>query len=132
MGATSPVRGIVQIPSHYSVEETINRLQELLEQKGVKIFARIDQRREAESVGLKLRPTELLIFGSPATGTPVMQDSPTSALDLPLKVAAWQDASGQVWIAYNSPEFFQQRHGLTPDQVKALAAPNPLIDAALK
>lgn len=119
-----------QLPSRYSVSETLDRLESLLREKGIKIFARIDQRREAESVGLRLRPTELILFGNPKAGTPIMQAAPTSALDLPLKVVAWQDDSGQVWIAYNSADFFSQRHGLSPDQLGPITAPNALIDAA--
>jgi uncharacterized protein (DUF302 family) len=106
-------RGISQIKSHHSVSETSARLVERLNEKGIKIFAQIDQRTEAEKVGLSLRPTELIIFGDPKTGTPLMEAYPSLALDLPLKALIYEDALGEVWLCFNSPEYLAERHGLT-------------------
>jgi len=90
--------GIVSQPSPYSVTESIDRLATILQSKGITIFARIDQQVEAEKVGLSLRPTQLLLFGNPQAGTPLMVAEPTIALDLPLKVVAWEAADGKVWL----------------------------------
>jgi len=84
-----------------------------LNTKGIKIFARIDQRAEANLVGLALRPTELIIFGDPKTGTPLMDAYPSLALDLPLKALVYEDTTGDVWLCFNSPEYLAERHGLT-------------------
>jgi uncharacterized protein (DUF302 family) len=105
-------KGIIDLPSPYPVKETIDRLENLFESKGIKIFARIDQRAEAVTVGLEMRPTELLIFGDPKAGTPLMNAHPSIALDLPQKVLAWEAADGQVWLTYNSPEYLAERHQL--------------------
>ena len=105
-------KGVIDLPSPYPVKETMDRLETLLESKGVKIFARIDQRAEAVNAGLEMRPTELLIFGDPKAGTPLMNAHPSIALDLPLKALAWEAPDGQVWLSYNSPEYLAERHGL--------------------
>jgi len=123
--------GLVTVPSRYPVAETIDRLENVLTAKGIKIFARIDQQHEAEEVGLTLRPTVLLLFGNPKGGTPVMQASPGAAIDLPLKLLAWSDDSGQTWVSYNSPQYLQQRHGLPDDLVKNIAAAGALVQEAL-
>jgi uncharacterized protein (DUF302 family) len=108
-------KGVVNLPSRHSVEETISRLQRLLATKGIKVFARIDQSKEAASVGLYLRPMQLLIFGDPRAGTPLMEVYPSLAIDLPLKALAWEDAAGKVWLSYNNFHYLQQRHAL-PDE----------------
>jgi uncharacterized protein (DUF302 family) len=125
-------RGIIDIPSPYSVPETLARLESILKEKGVTVFARIDHSGEAEKAGLKMRPTQLLIFGSPKGGTPVMIAAPSAAIDLPLKALAWEDESGKVWLSYNTPEYLQQRHGFTADLVKNLAAASTLIQKAVE
>jgi uncharacterized protein (DUF302 family) len=130
MSPSSTDHGIVQLPSPYSVTETLDRLERLLKEKGVRIFDRIDQRKEAEQVGLTLRPTELLIFGNPKAGTPLMEAVPSVALDLPLKVVAWEDA-GRTWIAYNSPEYLRNRHGLNEQQGSMLDV-SPLVELAIR
>jgi uncharacterized protein (DUF302 family) len=107
-----PARGVSRIKSKHSVADTASRMADLLNSKGVKIFARIDQRSEAEQVGLALRPTELIIFGDPKTGTPLMEAYPSLALDLPLKALIYEDTSGDVWLCYNSPEYLAERHGM--------------------
>jgi uncharacterized protein (DUF302 family) len=103
---------MIDLPSKYSVAETANRLESLLKSKGIKVFARIDQAAEAKAVGLSLRPTELLIFGDPRAGTPVMQKYPSIAIDLPLKALAWESVDGKVWLSYNSSEYLMERHQL--------------------
>ena len=96
--------GIIDVSSRYSVTETLARLQAILKEKGISVFALIDQSGEAEKAGLTMRPTQLLIFGSPKAGTPLMVAAPRLAIDLPLKALAWQDEHGQVWLSYNTPE----------------------------
>jgi uncharacterized protein (DUF302 family) len=93
----------------------------LLKSKGVAVFALIDHSGEAEKVGLKMRPTKLLIFGNPKAGTPLMLASPSSALDLPLKILIWEDGEGKVWLSYNSPEYLKERHGLPQELMQNVA-----------
>ncbi|HTS16607.1 MAG TPA: DUF302 domain-containing protein [Verrucomicrobiae bacterium] len=112
----------MEIPSKYSVQETIDRLSSLLTSKGVKIFARIDQAAEAQAVGLSMPNTQLLIFGDPRAGTPLMRRYPSIALDLPLKALAWESADGKVWLSYNSPDFLMRRHHLESPPFKAVEA----------
>lgn len=109
--------GVVSRQSKYSVKESLDHFQELLQAKGVKVFARIDQQEEAKKVGLTLAPIELIIFGNPVAGTPIMNAVPVAALDLPLKLLAWQDASGNVWLSYNDPVYIQERYSLSADLV---------------
>lgn len=113
--------GIIDLPSKYSVAETTGRLESLLRTKGITIFARIDQASEAEAVGLTMRPTELLIFGDPRAGTPLMNQFPSIAIDLPLKVLVWESADGRTWLSYNDPEYLMQRHHLDSAPFKGLA-----------
>jgi uncharacterized protein (DUF302 family) len=114
--------GIVDRPSHHSVDETVEKLKGILQAKGVTLFALIDHSGEAEKVGMKMRPTKLLIFGSPKAGTPLMLAAPRSAIDLPLKILIWEDAQGKVWVSYNSPAYLQERHGLPQDLLQNIAA----------
>jgi uncharacterized protein (DUF302 family) len=123
--------GIISKPSKYSVTETLDRVDALLRSKGIKIFVRVDHSGEAEKVGLKMPPTQLLIFGNPKGGTPVMLAAPTAAIDLPLKALAWQDDDGKVWLSYNDPEYLKKRYGLTDDQIKTIAGTGSLIEQAL-
>ncbi|BFM38395.1 DUF302 domain-containing protein [Synechocystis sp. LKSZ1] len=122
--------GIISQPSSYSVAETIDRLIAILQAKGITIFARIDQQAEAEKVGLRLLPTQLLLFGKPEAGTPLMVAEPTSALDLPLKVLAWEATDGQVWLSYNDPDYLKQRFSLSDELVKNIDVFAPLIHQA--
>jgi uncharacterized protein (DUF302 family) len=124
--------GIVTVPSPYSVDETLNHLKALLEAKEIKIFATIDHSGEAIKLGLAMRPTKVLIFGSPKAGTPVMLAAPSVAIDLPLKVLVWEDGQGKVWAAYNSPEYLQQRHGIPPDLTKNLGVIGTLVQRAVE
>ena len=113
--------GIVDVPSHHSVNQTVERLKGILNTKGVTLFALVDHSGEAEKVGMKMPPTKLLIFGSPKVGTPVMLTAPSIAIDLPLKVLVWEDSSGNVWISYNSPAYLQERHGVPDELLKNIA-----------
>lgn len=123
--------GIISQPSQYSVPETIDRLTAVLQAKGITIFARIDQQAEAEKVGMSLRPTQLLLFGNPQAGTPLMVAEPTIALDLPLKVLAWETADGNVLLSYNDPNYLKWRFSLSDELVKNIAVIAPLIHQAL-
>jgi uncharacterized protein (DUF302 family) len=106
--------GIIDVPSSHSVDQTVDRLKNILQSKGVPLFAVIDHSGEAAKVGLQMPPTKLLIFGNPRAGTPVMLSAPSIAIDLPLKILVHEDGNGRVWLSYNSPEYLKQRHGV-PD-----------------
>jgi uncharacterized protein (DUF302 family)/uncharacterized membrane protein YidH (DUF202 family) len=114
--------GIVTIASQQSVDRTVENVQAILKTKGVKLFALVDHSGEAKAAGLEMRPTKLLIFGSPKRGTPLMIASPSIAIDLPLKVLVWEDAAGKVWISYNAPAYLQARHDLPQALVPVLAS----------
>jgi uncharacterized protein (DUF302 family) len=129
--STNSIPGFISKPSPHSVPETIERLSALLKSKGVAIFALIDHSGEAEKAGLKMRPTQLLIFGNPKGGTPLMLAAPSTAIDLPLKALVWEDADGKVWLSYNSPDYLQQRHGFPADLEKNIAAIEPLLAQAI-
>ena len=124
--------GIITQPSPYSVTETIDRLEAMLQAKGITIFVRIDQRAEAKKVGLSLRPTQLLLFGNPEAGAPLMVAEPTIALDLPLKILAWEAADGEVWLSYNDPDYLKQRYSLCDELVKNITVIAPLVNQALR
>jgi uncharacterized protein (DUF302 family) len=125
-------RGIVDAPSRYSVPETLARLQSILKEKGMTVFALVDHSGEAEKAGLAMRPTQLLIFGSPKSGTPLMVAAPRLAIDLPLKALAWQDEQGQVWLSYNSPEYLRERHGFPAELLKNIAGIAALVEKAVE
>ncbi|HET8922987.1 MAG TPA: DUF302 domain-containing protein [Candidatus Acidoferrum sp.] len=108
----APNKGIIDKPSNQSVEQTVEKLKNILQSKGVTLFALVDHSGEAEKAGMKMRPTKLLIFGSPKAGTPLMLAAPSIAIDLPLKILIWEDAQGKVWVSYNSPDYLKERHGL--------------------
>jgi uncharacterized protein (DUF302 family) len=122
--------GIVSKPSRHSVDETVAKLREILQAKSVALFAVIDHSGEAEKVGMKMRPTKLLIFGNPKAGTPLMLAASSTAIDLPLKVLVWEDEKGQVWVSYNTPEYLQRRHGFPPDLVKNIGVVEGLAISA--
>src|SRR3982074_38113 len=124
--------GLVHVASSRPVPETLNKLQATLEARGLKVFALSDHSGEAEKAGLKMRPTQLLIFGSPKGGTPLMVAAPTLAIDLPLKALVWEDADAKVWISYNSPESLQQRHGFPADLLENIAGIGGLIQKAVE
>jgi uncharacterized protein (DUF302 family) len=124
--------GIISKPSQYSVPETIGRLESVLKEKGITVFVKIDHAAEADKAGLKMRPAQLLIFGNPKGGTPVMNAAPVAAIDLPLKALAWQDAQGKVWLSYNSPEYLKERHKLPDNVMKPIVGIGELVEQALK
>jgi uncharacterized protein (DUF302 family) len=120
MESDSP-NGIISIPSAHSVDQTVQKLVDLLQAKDVRLFALVDHSGEAESAGLSMPPTKLLIFGNPRAGTPLMVASPSVAIDLPLKILVAEDEEGHVWVSYNSPAYLQQRHGLPDDLIQNIA-----------
>ena len=122
--------GIVTILSNHSVDQTVESLKELLRQKGVQLFALVDHSGEAEKVGLQMRPTKLLIFGSPKAGTPLMLASPSIAIDLPLKILVAEDESGKVHVSWNSPGWLQARHHFPQDLLPNIAVVEALVAKA--
>lgn len=124
--------GFARTRSRYTVDQTVDRLKSLLAAKGVTLFALVDHSGEAAKVGLKLRPTKLLIFGNPRAGTPLMAAAPTIGIDLPLKVLVWQADEGGVWIGYNDAEYIAARHGLPRNLLPALAGVQALVTAAAR
>jgi uncharacterized protein (DUF302 family) len=130
MSTDAAVAGLRILPTQHSVAEVLNRVQTLARARGLTIFAQIDFSGDAERSGLVLRPTGLVILGNPKGGTPLMVSTPTVAIDLPLKVLAWEDAQGQIWVAYNDPEYVRARHGFPADLVKNITALGALVEAA--
>jgi uncharacterized protein (DUF302 family) len=118
---TSAENGIVRIPGNHAVDDTVAKLQGILQAKGVKLFVVVDHSGEAASAGLKMPNTKLLIFGNPKAGTPLMLASPSVALDFPLKILVAEDGAGKTWISYNSPSYLQARHGLPADLLPNIA-----------
>jgi len=123
-------RGIVDVPSRHTVDETVAKLKAILQAKGVALFALIDHSGEAEKAGMKMPPTKLVIFGNPKAGTPLMLAAPSAAIDLPLKILIWEDRAGKAWVSYNSPAYLQGRHGFPAELVKNIAAVEALATAA--
>lgn len=119
--------GIVRVSSSFSVEETLQKLQGALAVKGVKVFALIDHSGEAAKAGLSMPETKLLIFGNPKGGTPLMLASPSSALDLPVKILIAEDADKKVWVSYNSAAYLAARHSIPSDLVRNLAFVEALV-----
>jgi uncharacterized protein (DUF302 family) len=120
-GAIVTNNGIVHKPSKHSVDETLGKLQAILQAKGIAVFALVDHSGEAKKVGMEMRPTKLLIFGNPKGGTPLMLAAPSIAIDLPLKILVWEDDQGKVLVSYNSPEYLAERHGLPQNLVQNIA-----------
>jgi uncharacterized protein (DUF302 family) len=123
-------QGIIDTRSNHSVDQTVERLKGILEAKGVTLFALVDHSGEAARVGMKMRPTKLLIFGSPKAGTPVMLAAPSSAMDLPLKILIREDDHGKVWVSYNSSEYLQERHDIPKELLPNIAAAETLVAKA--
>jgi uncharacterized protein (DUF302 family) len=128
--ALSQEMGIIDTPSNHTVDQTVERLKGILSAKGVTLFALIDHSGEAEKVGMKMRPTKLLIFGSPKAGTPVMLAAPSIAIDLPLKILVWEDSQGKGWVSYNSPEYLRERHSVPLELLQNIAAAGTLAAKA--
>ena len=113
--------GLITLASNHPVKATMDRLEAALRDKGITLFARIDHAAGAASVDMPLRPTELIIFGNPKAGTPLMQARQSIGIDLPLKMLSSQDAAGKVWLAYNDPAWLARRHGLEGEAEAAVA-----------
>ena len=124
--------GLVQVASKYSVEETLRRLEAAFASKGLQVFAVVDHSGEADKVGLEMRPTKVVIFGSPKAGTPLMMASPSLAIDLPLKALVAEDAGGKASVTYNSPEYLKERHGIPEELMKNLAGAGVVIAKAVE
>jgi uncharacterized protein (DUF302 family) len=122
--------GIVTVPSKHSVSESLQRLDALVKSRGLTVFAHIDFSADAAKAGLRMPATQLLIFGNPKSGTPLMMASPSIALDLPLKALASEDAQGKVWLSYNAPEYLKQRHGLRNELINNISGMGELIEKA--
>jgi uncharacterized protein (DUF302 family) len=123
-------KGLASILSQHSVEQTVQNVERILKAKGVKLFALIDHSGEAESAGLKMRPTKLILFGNPKAGTPLMLAARSTAIDLPLKFLVWEDAEGRVWITYNSAAYLQARHGFPPELLPNIGVVEALAKSA--
>ena len=133
VSSAGAAEGLIAVKSPYGAKDTMNRFEELVRQRGLNVFARIDHAAGAAKAGKSLRPTELLIFGNPQGGTPFMECAQSVGIDLPLKALVWEDASSQVWIGYNDPAFLARRLGVGQCPVaeklgKALAG---LVEAAV-
>ena len=126
----NPDNGIVTIASNHSVDETVKKIQAILDAKGVKLFALVDHSGEAEKAGLKMNPTKLLIFGNAKAGTPLMLAAPSIAIDLPLKILVWQDSAGRPFVSYNSAAYLQQRHKFPADLLQNIAVVETLASKA--
>jgi uncharacterized protein (DUF302 family) len=131
MGSAADITGVIQLRSRHSVSATIDRLDALLRQRGILVFARIDFSGDAERAGLRMPEEQMLIFGNPKAGTPLMLAVPAVGLDLPLKMLAWEASDGNVWVAYNDPQYLVQRYGLPAALATNLAAVVPLIERAV-
>ncbi len=129
---TDTKSGIVDILSRHPVDETVEKIRNILAAKGVTLFALVDHSGEAEKVGMKMRPTKLLIFGSPKAGTPVMLAAPSIAIDLPLKLLVWEDEAGKAWISYNSADYLRSRHNVPGELMQNLAAVEAIAATAAK
>jgi len=125
-------KGIIELTSSYSVDQTIERLKGSLGSKGITLFALVDHSGEAEKAGMKMRPTKLLIFGSPKAGTPIMLATPSIAIDLPLKILVSENERHEVQISYNSPEYLQQRHGFSSELLANIAVVADLANQAAR
>jgi len=123
-------KGVIDNASNHSVQQTAQILKGILQSRGVTLFALVDHSGEAEKVGMRMRSTKLLIFGSPKAGTPLMLAAPSIAIDLPLKILIWEDDSGKVWISYNSPEYLRRTHDLPPDLLPNIAVVETLAAKA--
>jgi uncharacterized protein (DUF302 family) len=124
--------GMVHQSSTYSVDETLERLNAVLQSLGIPILARIDHSGAAAAMGLAMRPTKLVIFGNARKGTPLMVAAPTVALDLPLKVLVWEDAEGKVWVSYNTPQYLRERHGFPEELLPNIAGIRVIVEESVR
>lgn len=131
MSAIESDKGIKVVAASRNVEETLDRLESLAKKRGLTVFARINFSKDAAAAGLAMQPTQLLILGSPAAGTALMLAAPGTALDLPLKVLAWQDLENRCWVSFNTPEYLRQRHGFPAALMANVAGLEKLVQAAI-
>ena len=122
--------GIVTIPSHHSMDDTVERLKSILQSKGITLFAIIDHSGEAARVGMEMPDTKLVIFGNPKGGTPLMLAAPSIAIDLPLKILVAEDTQGKVWVSYNSPQYLEERHSMPENLLANIAVVETLAAKA--
>jgi uncharacterized protein (DUF302 family) len=130
MAATVSVEGLRILPTLHSVAQVLQRVESAARVRGLTIFAQVDFSGDAQRAGLAMRPAGLVILGNPKSGTPLMAATPTVAIDLPLKILAWQDVEGRSWVAYNEPEYLQARHGFPDELMQNIAALGALAAAA--
>jgi uncharacterized protein (DUF302 family) len=123
---------MIHLRSSHTVEETLARLETIVQAKGLTILARIDHSGDAAKAGLKMRPTKLLIFGNAKSGTPLMIASPSVAIDLPLKALVWQDDDEKVWLSYNSPNYLKERHAIPENLLQNIAGIGPICSEAVR
>jgi uncharacterized protein (DUF302 family) len=126
------MEGLTTILSNFGPKDTMDRLEAEIRAQGITVFARIDHAAGAAEARLTLRPTEVLIFGNPRVGTPLMQSIQTIGIDLPLKVLVWQDTSGKTWLSYNEPSWLAKRHGAGPETDKAVGAMSAMLGTIVK
>src|SRR6202158_662483 len=124
--------GLVQVASHYSVDDTVQRLEAAFAAEGLQVLSLVDHSGDAEIVRLKMRPTKRLLFGSPKAGTPLMVAAPSLAIDLPLKALVAEDVDGKVSVTYNDPGYLKERHGVPEELIKNLAGAGALIAKAVE
>jgi uncharacterized protein (DUF302 family) len=132
MGTNESDKGMKVLAATATVDETMDRIETMAKKRGLIVFARINFTRDAAAAGLKMPPSQLLILGSPVAGTPLMVAAPATALDLPLKVLAWQDQMSRRWVAFNTPEYLQQRHGFPAALMPNIAGLEKLVQAAIE
>jgi uncharacterized protein (DUF302 family) len=130
MSQSAAVDGLRVLPTRRTVSDILSRVVSLARARGLTVFAQIDFSGDAQRAGLALSPTGLVILGNPKGGTPLIVATPTAAIDLPLKILAWQDAEGKTWVAYNEAEYVQARHRFAPGLMKNIAALGALAEAA--
>jgi len=131
MSTNESDKGIKVLAASGTVDETMDRLETMAKKRGLIVFARINFAMDAAAAGLNMQPSQLLILGSPAAGTPLMVAAPGTALDLPLKVLAWQDQANRRWVSFNTPEYLQQRHGFPAALIANIAGLEKLVQAAI-
>jgi uncharacterized protein (DUF302 family) len=129
--ASASQSGVIDLRSPRSVVQTIDQLGALATQRGLTLFARIDFSGDAQRAGLTMRPMQMLIFGNPKAGTPILASTPRAGLDLPLKALAWEDGAGAVWLSFNTPEYLAARHGIPPPLLANIAGIRALAEAAV-
>ena len=129
---TLPANGMMHLASKLSATETVERLESALRGKGMTIFALIDHSGEAAKAGLRMNFAQVMLFGNPKAGTPLMVAAPTLALDLPLKALIWEDGAGKVWVSYNTPEYLQERHTVPKELLPNIAGAGMLLQKALE